>query len=255
MRLAVALLLATLGGLSHAQGTTACSDDIAAALRAVDGRTEISGEVTASDCRPWPAAPARVTAAVMAFQKPHSGDNNDAAWTVVVALVDTARGKALSSHRVGLEEDATTWVGPQSLHLDLAPYQLKPGVRALGMRFSSDRGNSLANSRGGTPLRLYVAEGRRLRPVFCQAMGWQDAGMGVIGQDAWDEATTTVSVSPRQTRGWQDLRLTDQLSHYTPDFEASKPVASHRVCRFDGGAYRCEPPASQAITDCDPATL
>lgn len=253
MRRIALLLLAALTGSAWARGDSGCNDAIEAALRAAAGGHK--GALTASDCRPWPAAPGRVAAAVMAFEKPGIGAYGDQAWDVVIALVDLTNDQALSSHRATVDADATTYVGSSSLSLDLAPYLLRRGVRALGLRFSSDRGNSMANSRSGTPLRLYVAEGRRLRPVFCQAMGWQDAGMGVIGQDAWDEASTTVSVSQRQTLGWQDLRLTDQLSHYTPDFERSKPVASHRACRFDGDVYRCEPPASQAITGCNPAGL
>lgn len=253
MRRIAPLLLAVLAASAWAGGDSSCNGAIEAALRAAAGRHK--GALAASDCRPWPAAPGRVAAAVMAFEKPGPGTHGDQAWDVVIALVDPTQEQALSSHRATVDADATTYVGRSSLRLDLAPYLIRPGVRALGLRFSSDRGNSLANSRSGTPLRLYVAEGRRLRPVFCQAMGWQDAGLGVIGQDAWDEASTTVSVSQGKTRGWQDLRLTDQLSHYTPDFEGSKPVASHRACRFEGSAYRCEPPASQAITSCDPAGL
>lgn len=253
MRRIAVLLLAVLAGSAWAQSDSGCNDAIEAALRAAAGRHK--GALAASDCRPWPAAPGRVAAVVMAFEKPGIGAYGDQAWDVVIALVDLTKDQALSSHLATVDADATTYIGSSSLSLDLAPYLLRPGVRALGLRFSSDRGNSLANSRSGTPLRLYVAEGRRLRPVFCQAMGWQDAGLGVIGQDAWDEASTTLSVSPRQTRGWQDLRLTDHLSRHTPDFEASKSVASHRACRFDGSSYRCEPLARQAITDCDPAGL
>ena len=128
-------------------------------------------------------------------------------------------------------------------------------MRALGLRFSSDRSNSVPNSRSGPLLRLYVPEGRRLRPVFCQAMGWADAGLGVIGQDPWDEAQTSLSLLDPQTSGWRRLRLTDQTSRQTPDGEASNPRATHRECRFDAGAYRCDPPKSDAITDCDPASL
>lgn len=254
MRLAIALLLAAFTGAVQA-GSEACTEDIEAALRAVGGKQKIRGDVTASDCRPWPAGPGRTTAAVMAFQKPGSGERNDLEWQVVVALVDPARGKALSSHRITLQEDATTLLGGQSLNLDLAAYWLKAGVRALGLRFSSDRSNNVANSRSSAWLRLYVPEGRRLQPVFCQAMSWQDAGLGVIGQDPWDEAQTRLSLLDPQASGWRRLRLTDQISHQKPDGEAGKPQPSHRECRFDGGAYRCDPPRSEAITACDPASL
>lgn len=254
MRRAAALLLAAFASGAQA-GNEACPEGTEAALRAVGGRNRIRGELVASDCRPWPAGPGRTTAAVMAFQKPGSGSNNDTEWQVVVALVDPARGKALNSHRVTLQEDATTWLGGQSLSLDLAPFWLKAGVRALGLRFSSDRANSVANSSSGAALHLYVPEGQRLRPVFCQAMSWQNAGMGVIGQDPWDEAQTTLSLLDPQASGWRRLRLTDQISHQTPDGNASAPKPSHRECRFEGGAYRCDPPKSEAITDCDPAGL
>lgn len=254
MRRVAPLLLAVVAGGAQAGGE-ACNEGIEAALRAVGGKSRIRGEVVASDCRPWPAGPGRVTAAVMAFQKPGSGSSNDTEWQVVVALVDAARGKALSSHRVTLQEDATTWLTGQSLSLDLAAYWLKAGVRALGLRFSSDRSINAANNRSGSSLRLYVPEGRRLQPVFCQAMSWQDAGLGVIGQHTWDEAQTTLSLLDPQTSGWRRLRLTDQISHRTPDGESSAPKASHRECRFDAGAYRCDPPKSDAITDCNPAGL
>jgi hypothetical protein len=254
MRPAVALLLAAFGSGAQAGGD-ACTPGIEAALRGVGGKTRIRGELAASDCRPWPAGPGGTMAAVMAFEKPGSGDRNELEWQVVVALVDPARGKTLNSHRIALQEDATTLLTAQSLSLDLAPYWLKAGVRALGLRFSSDRSNNVANSRSGAALHLYAPEGKRLRPVFCQAMGWQDAGLGVIGQDAWDEAQTTLSLLDPQTSGWRRLRLTDQISHQTRDGEASPPKPSHRECRFDGSAYRCDPPRSAAITDCDPAGL
>lgn len=254
MRLAALLLLVSLTGLAQARPGEACTDAVEAALRAVDRKAKIPGDVAASECRPWPAAPGRITAAVMAFEKPRSGDL-DREWQVVIALVDPARGKALSSHRVSVQEDATTFIGPSSLSLDLAPYLLRPGVRALGLRFSSDQYNRSANSRTGSPLRLYVPEGLRLRPVFCQAMGWQDAGSGVIGQDAWDEAQTTLSLVPRQTQGWQDLRLTEQIGRHTPDGEASKPTPSHRECHLVNGVYGCAAGRADVSTDCDPAGL
>ena len=254
MKIAVLLLLAASCRLSLASPDS-CSEQVKDALRAVGGKSRIRGEVAASDCRPWPAGPRGVTAAVMAFQKPGSGNNNDTQWQVVVALVDEAHGKALSSHRVMLQEDATTWLTGQSLSLDLAPYWLKAGVRALGLRFSSDRSASAANSHSGGALRLYVPEGRRLQPVFCQAMSWQDAGLGVIGRDPWDEAQTTLSLLDPQASGWRRLRLTDQTSHQTRDGDASAPKPSHRECRFEADAYRCDPPKSEAITDCDPAGL
>ena len=254
MRLAALLLLAAFAGLAQARPGEACPDNIEAALRAIDRKAKIPGDVAASECRPWPPAPGGITAAVMAFEKPGSGDH-DREWQVVIALVDPARGKALSSHRVRVQGDATTFIGPSSLSLDLAPYLLKPGVRALGLRFSSDQYNRSANSRTASPLRLYVPEGQRLRPVFCQAMGWQDASLGVIGQDAWDEAQTTLSLTPRQTQGWQDLRLTEQISRQTPDGEAGKPTLSHRECRFANGVYRCAAGRAEVPTDCDPAGL
>lgn len=250
-----ALLLVIFTSLAEASEGAACPGDIETALRAVGGKRAIRGEVVASECRPWPAGPGRVTAAVMAFQKPNSGSNGDTEWEVVVALVDTARSKVLSSHHMTLQEDAVTWLSGQSLSLDLAPYWLKAGVRALGLRFSSDRSASAANSRTGSALRLYVPEGQRLRPVFCQAMNWQDAGMGVIGQDPWDDAQTTLSLLDPQAVGWRRLRLTDQISRQTPDDSASTPKPSHRECRFETGAYRCDPPRSAAITDCAPAGL
>jgi hypothetical protein len=255
MRLAALLVLAAFAGLAQAREGNACAQDIEAALRAVDRKAGIRGDVAASDCRPWPSAPGGVMAAVMAFEKPGSGKNSDLAWEIIVALVDLAGGKALNSHRITLQEDATTLLVGDSLSLDLAPYLLKPGVRALGLRFSSARTASAANSSTDGALRLYVPDGPRLWPVFCQAMGWQDAGDGVIGQQPWNEAQTTLSVLTSQTSGWHDLRLTDRISHQTPDGEASKPRPSHRECRFSGGIYRCERPRSQALTDCDPAGL
>lgn len=253
MRLA-ALLLATFAGLAQARPGEACPDDVEAALRAVDRKAEIAGEVTASQCRPWPPDPGRITAAVMAFEQPGRADN-EREWQIVIGLVDVAGGKALSSHRVKLEEDGSTLLGSDSLSLDLAPYLLKPGLRALGLRFSSDRNATAANNRRGGALRLYVPQGQRLRPVFCQAMGWQDAGLEVIGQAPWDEATTTLSLAAGQTQGWRDLRLTEQVRRYTPDGEGGKPTVSHRECRFADGVYRCAAGRGDVDTDCDPAGL
>lgn len=253
MRRIALLLLAALASSAWAQGDSGCNDAIEAALRAAAGRHK--GALAASECLPWPAAPGRVAAAVMAFEKPGLGAHGDQAWDVVIALVDLTKDQALSSHRVIVDADATTYLGSSSLRLDLAPYLLRPGVRALGLRFSSDRYNREAQSRSGPPLRLYVPDGRRLRPVFCQDMGWQDADLGVIGRSPWDEATTTLSITPQQTQGWHDLRLTDRVSRNLPDGTESAPKVSHRACRFDGQAYRCEPPSSSVQVACNPASL
>ncbi len=153
-------------------------------------------------------------------------------------------------------EDGTTLIGRGNLSLDSAPYELKPGVKALGVRFSSDRGIRLANWRGGTPLRLFVPEGIRLRPVFCESMGWQDAGMGVIGQDEWNEAESTLVITSGSTRGWRNLRLTDDSRHMTAELASTSRAQVQRTCRYDGERYTCEPPKrSAADTRCDAATL
>lgn len=223
-----------------------CSDDIEKALRAFDAKTPTKGRVVAAHCKPWPPAPDRVFAAVMAFRAADDGARSQD-WDVpaVVALVDARAHKVLHGRRFTIGEDAVIKVGAESLLIDTANYALAPGLRALGLRFHNDgRRPAAADGWWNDELMLLVPEGRALRPVFCQPLMAQEVVEGSLSHQRpgaiWKEARLTVSVGPQPTTGWRDLIITaTEVLDGAQDakFDAT-PHRSRVTYRYDGSRYK-----------------
>ncbi|MEO6281341.1 hypothetical protein [Roseateles sp.] len=232
--------------LAGAQGGGKCGGDIENALRQLDGKAEIEGIVVASDCKAWPPAGGKQTAAVMAFQR-DGKSGRQRRWVIVLALLDSKTSRPLHSRRTELEEDATAAVGDLSLSLDTARYQVKPGTRALGLRFrSAARQPSGAESSWGDELLLFVPEGRQLRPVFGRTMSAQTVEVGSLSVQStgavWKNATMTLAVGPTgppTAQGWNDLVITETLTRNgnAPAKFDSAPRRQQYVYHYDGKRY------------------
>jgi hypothetical protein len=234
--LAAGLLAAAVTGAS-ARDESGCTPQIEDALRDVNPKKPLVGEVAAAHCKPWAAG--RFVAAVMAFEQ---GESPDRRWTAVLALLDEPTLKVRHSRRFEIEEDAVTRVGPGSLRLDTANYALAPGVRALGLRYDDfGPGASLAESSLSDELTLFVAEGRSLRPVLRMPMSGQHAVKGSCLRNCpnplWDAVTLTIAVGPPGPTGWNDLLVTATIVRDT-DNEAGKPTRERLVYRYDGTTYK-----------------
>jgi hypothetical protein len=245
MRAAVALLLGLLTSFvvqAQPREASGCSTDIETALRELDPKKSIPGDVTDAHCKPWPPSGGKVTAAVMAFEQ---GEPPARRWVGVLALLDSKTLKPLNTRRFELEEDATTRVGEHSLRLDTANYAVAPGVRALGLRYSdSGPGASAADESHSDELTLFVPDGRGLRPVFGMAMERARAIEGCLGScpnAVWDTASFTVAIGPTGPKGWNDLRVTATVVRDgnvdSPNFDTT-PRRHQLVYRYDGKGYR-----------------
>jgi hypothetical protein len=198
-----------------------------------------AGVVMTSSCKRLPDEPALTLAAV--GWDMHKEDTKGLA----VAIVDEAAATVVALHREEIDEDASTRMDNGSLRLDTAPYQLAPGVRAVGLDFFSDEQGCGEGSLG--PRRtLYVREGRTLRPVLEDlgiAESWYLRGNQPRCVSDPHEAETailerydvTIALGAAGAGGWRDLVLTA-----TPRRDDHKPstLKPLRVrVPYDGHAY------------------
>ena len=245
MKAVIALLLAffaSLTVLGQPYEASGCSTEIEDALRELNPKKPIEGDVVDAHCKPWPPSGGKVIAAVMAFEQ---GEYPERRWVGVLALMEARTLKLLSSRRFELEEDAVTRVGEHSLRLDTANYALAPGVRALGLRYSnSGPGASAPDETSSDELTLFVAEGRGLRPVFDMPMQRERVVEGCLRispNSVWDDASFKISIGPPGPKGWNDLRVTATIERYgvaePPNFDTT-PRRYELVYRYDGKAYK-----------------
>lgn len=236
--------IALLPGLVMAQGGSSCAEGIEDALRDLNPKAQIQGDVVASDCKAWPPANGRQTAAVMAFEQDGKTDRQRR-WVIVLALLDSKTQRVLHSRRTEREEDATTTISELSLALDTARFQVKPGLRALGMRFRSAANQpSAAEAWWGNELMLFVPEGRMLRPVFGSPMTAQQADNCCLSRSypgaTWDNADMTLAIGPLSPSGWNDIVITETLTRdgNEPAKIDATPRRRQYTYRYDGKAYR-----------------
>ena len=252
MKRVLPVLLAVL--LGHALPVRAAdSQDCSAAMLAPLGRElklahfaaspdaggqDPAGIVLASACKRQPDD-ARLTLVAAAWDA-HQEDSK----ALAIAIVDEAAGTVVALLRDTVDEDATTRVREGSLHLDTAPYQLAPGVRAFGLDIASD--NNDCGDGGVGPMRaLYVREGRTLRPVLANLFvteftflrgnrprcvpDQREADTAIL-----EDRETTIGLGAPGKGGWRDLVLT-VTAHRSDRRPTRKPL--HVTVPYDGSAY------------------
>lgn len=242
--LLAACLIAAVAGGAWARDRTDCEPEIEEAVRGLNPKQPIVGDVADASCKPWPGS--KLIAAVMAFER---GEPPDRRWTGVLALLDARTLDVKHSRRFEIEEDAVTQVGRGSLRLDTAHYALAPGVRALGLRYDNfGPGPSAADASHSDELTLFVPEGRGLRPVLGLAMARARALTGCLRScpDAVTEAASfTLAIGPRGPSGWNDLHVTATVRRDGPEADTTidrTPRRHLQVFRYQGGRYNGLPP-------------
>jgi hypothetical protein len=198
--------------------------------------------IVAEACKPLPHDPSRLLAAFaydtgVEYQK-----------SLVLALVDAKALRVIADYRDTIAEDAVTAVGEHSLTLDTAAYQLAPGLRAFGVRFTSSAvGPSCAGASEWDELTLVVQEKDKLQPVMRRAMQFQAALRGCIGKptghDIWEHGKRTITVASTRTHGLADLLITETVtivSSVDPIPAGIKPGPKTRrhLLKYDGKTYR-----------------
>ncbi len=204
----VAVLAASLGLASsaHAMGGADCPPEDLAPVDAWLAQHPWSagattpGALVAAACKPWPSDKSMLIVAAAYAQDQDKGKN------LVVALLDAKAMAVRSAFQGAVREDGTWSVAQGSLHIDTTPYDLAPGVRAIGVDVTSDAVAGTLVRDGVTATRsLFVADGPRLRLVldgFVLATWRQDAGARPASSSA------TIALDPHRTNGFADLRIT-----------------------------------------------
>ncbi len=182
--------------------------------------------LVASACKLWPFDK-RLLIVVAAYAQDKEQDKN-----LVVALVDTKTMSVRSAFRGALLEDETWSLAAGGLRIDTSPYDLAPGVRAIGVDVASDALD--APVRGGvTATRsLFVPEGAALRVVLD---GLVLATHDKVRVDDIRTTSATIAIDAHRSGGFADLRITR-----TTNATARGSVATQdrTTLAYDGRRYR-----------------
>lgn len=251
---AVLCLVSLCATPSHAQApqADACGTPWQTKMGDLLGRQLSKNSVVAEVCKPWPKGRDIVVTAVAYAPRQTatlpSGVPDDEK-TLLIAMVDIRKSHVLASHQQTVLEDALVAIGPDSLRVDTAPYQLSGKVRAFGLRFSSSAmGASCPDASWGDELTLFIPHGKVLEPVLHLAMLRQRALTACISAQAegalWEVAELTLTVLPSQTDGLADLRVSASIRRETSD-DRVPPAAvttEHAVLRHGPAGYQAVGP-------------
>lgn len=221
-----------------------CSQSVLDSIQQALGTPELRADgetpnVVARTCKAWPYQPQQLLAAIaydagVEYQK-----------TLVVAVLDQASGRLLSSYRQDIEEDALTEVGSNSLQLDTARYQLAPQRRAFALRFfSSARGPSCGEASWTDDLTLLLPDGPALRPLLQLSMQRQMAEQGCLNAGVehalWQSANLSLAVENTSSQGLNDLRASASIQWFASeaDLGQRKDHVEQVLLRFDGKSYQ-----------------
>ena len=155
--------------------------------------------LVASACRLWPFDKSALIV-VAAYAQDKEQDKN-----LVVALVDTKAMSVRSAFRGVVLEDENWSLGQGGLRIDTSPYDLAPGMRAIGVDVASEALD--APVRGGvTATRsLFVPEGATIRIVLDGLVLTTHAKARV---DDIRTSSATIALDAHRTNGFADLRVT-----------------------------------------------
>ena len=226
--LALALALVA-SSAAHAMGGPDCAPEELATVDAWLAKHPWKAGATTHDamvaaaCKLWPFDKTALVVTA-AYAQDKEQDKN-----LVVALVDTKSMTVRSAFQGLIREDPTWSVAQGSLRIDTAPYDLAPGVRAIGVDVTSDAVAGTLVRDGVTASRsLFVPDGSRLRLVLDGVVltTWHKG-------DAAAPVTTSakIAVDPHRTNGFADLRIT----RTSTAAGATKPERTTLV--YDGARY------------------
>ena len=197
----------------------------------LDGEN-VSGEPSIATCVKWPGKESWHLA-VLIYDTQVRYEKH-----MLIALVDLPKGRMVATYWTKVDADATTPYHSGSVSIDIAPYQLRPGVRAFGVEVAT-RFSAIQESGSGPERTLFVREGSQIRPVL-QSMPmsrWEyiDGYRPYLSTEesprpATEDFTYTIGIAPTTHNGYADLRITRRSS-----------IASHppvvEVLHYDGREY------------------
>jgi hypothetical protein len=188
---------------------------------------EEDGRIVAGVCSRWPGNNSQVVAA-FAYD---AGVQYEKA--LLVAVVDARQDRVVAAYR-GVTDDEVNGerVTEYSLKIDLAPYFLSPGHRAIGLRLNTNR-DSCGQSGGlDNDLMLFIIDEQKLRPVLQTTTHhwlYDEGNRCEIGDTGQTDAQTYIAIEPTSSHGLADLRFTAKRT------DNAKPLTA--IVKFTGDHY------------------
>lgn len=159
-----------------------------------------------------------------------------------ILLVDNETGKIISRAEESWDSDA---IALTSIEIDAAPYFVKTGVRAFGIR-THYRNQSGANPYSHDLLNLYIPDGEKLKAVL------KDFEVGMYAGETdtqcageFEEVESILIMATESSNGYFNLIIKDKVSKITyrplANGDCDKQTVSRtekRVLKFNGGKYR-----------------
>lgn len=201
-------------------------------------------------CKTRPGYPNQVIVATFFVSNTPPAEVSERDVGFSVAVVDPAQRRLVSLHTSKLLQDGGTnafWSG--SLAIDTARYDLKNGVRAIGVRMAIVQPGCAWESTSESALWLFVARGPVLQPVlsgFDMYRTERQFFKGCIccsqeeSKGAVHHAALTLSVASSANNGYRDLALRANLSsvEYNLPVTINKIIVPVGLMKFDGHQYR-----------------
>jgi hypothetical protein len=194
------------------------------------------GLVVAAACKAWPGRGSRTIAAI-AYD---AGIENEK--RLLVALLDPSTGTVLAAYSGSIDEDATMNVGPASVRIDTARYDLAPDVRAFGIDLESGYSPGCVEGGLGPRRTLFIQEGKVLRPVLDSfyLSTWRFVKNVASCAEGADAATTetifyAIGIGKTVSKGFADLQVTATNSYSNGAKSKRKPLSY--ALRYDGKVY------------------
>ncbi|KGM39410.1 hypothetical protein JY96_03540 [Aquabacterium sp. NJ1] len=166
-------------------------------------------------CKPHPLHPNLALVALFHELREEPNADGNTAKGFVMAVVDIQRRRLIRLYRDKILEDAGTRISEFSLHLDTAPYNIAPGVRAFGVRMNIGYSPRYAEGGESDYLTLFIEHGKTLRPII-QNMPMSSWRMVGDTAHCFDDAETGCAIENKavrlalastSTHGWRDLEV------------------------------------------------
>lgn len=218
----------------------------------LDRKSEHEFAELALVCKTMPGHANQVIVATffVSYTPPAEFSERDVGFTV--AVVDQAQRRLVSLHTSKLQQDGGTnafWSG--SLEIDTARYDLKNGVRAIGVRMDIVRPGCAWEGSSGDALWLFVERGPVLQPVLsgfdmyrtqrqffkgCVCCSEEDS------RGAVHDVALTLSIASTSSNGYRDLaiRATLSSSEYNLPVETNDAIFPLGLMKFDGEQYQSQ---------------
>lgn len=207
-----------------------------------------SEKIVTEHCKPWPTDSTK-TLSLFVYDNdlPKKNAYDDdlplPKKKLLLALVDSNTNSVLSSYSGWMpEENAVTRVGRGSARLDTAPFVLSKRTRAFGVVFDTTWLPCAVDGGTGQELRLFVGEGKRIRPVFENSTPiyyWRRETTDCFNPGKTFSTPVTVSVLQTASNGFFDLKLTAIESEdiYDSQGNAVRRRSFSYPVKYDGRNY------------------